>query len=169
MEGIEELQVSTETKLYKMNYDKLRDMLVENTDGKSKLFIIRKIRDELERNIAASESEGQGDLLAVSCCLKQILAYMSGKLSIMETTRDENGREMAARALAEAKEDYEKLQNEFLVMMSLQEKKIIQAKERIQKSCSQVPQDLTPHTQSSVLHHSANSPTLSNDPRFLSS
>ena len=168
MEGIEELQVSIETKLYEINYDKLRDvaeyMLIENTDGKSKLFIIRKIREELEENIAASESEGQGDLLAVSRYLKQILAYISGELSIMETTRDENGGEMAAKALAEAKEDYEKLQNEFLVMMSLQEKKIIEAKERIQKLCSQVPQDPTPHTQSNVLHHPAHSPTLSNNP-----
>ena len=84
--------MSIETKLYEINYDKLRDvaeyMLIENTDGKSKLFIIRKIREELEENIAVSESEGQGDLLAVSRYLKQILAYISGELSIMETTRD---------------------------------------------------------------------------------
>ena len=71
-------------------------MLIENTDGKSKLFIIRNIREELEKNIAASESEGQGDLLAVSRYLKQILAYMSGELSIKVTTRDANGGEMAA-------------------------------------------------------------------------
>ena len=177
MEGIEELQVSIETELYEINYDKLRDvaeyMLIENTDGKSKLFIIRKIREELEKNIAASESEGQGDLLAVSRYLKQILAFMDGELSIMETTRDENGGEMAARALAEAKEDYAKLQNEFMIMMSLQEKKILEAKERIQKLCSQVPQDPTPHTQANVVHHPAPSPILSHNPspnlRFPSS
>ena len=168
MEGIQELQASIETKLYEMNYDRLTDvaeyMLIVNTDGKSTLFIIRKIREELENNIAASESEGQGDLLAVSRYLKQILAYIRGEYSIMETTRDENRGEMAARALAEAKEDYENLQNEFLVMMSLQEKKIIEAKECIQKLCGQVPQDPTPHTQSNVLHHPAHSQTLSNNP-----
>ena len=177
MEGIEELQVSIETKLYEINYDRLRDvaeyMLIENTDGKSKLFIIRKIREELEKNIAASESEGQGDSLAVSRYLKQILAFMDGELSIMETTRDENGGEMAARALAEAKEDYAKLQNEFMIMMSLQEKKILEAKERIQTLCSQVPQDPTPHTQANVVHHPAPSPILSHNPspnpRFPSS
>ena len=109
--------------------------------------------------------------MAVSCYLKQILAYMSGELPIMETTRDENGGETAARALAEAKEDYKKLQNEFLVMMLLQEMKVIEAKEHIQKLCSHIPQDPTPHTQSNVLHHPTHPPFLSNNlspnnPRF---
>ena len=80
MEQVEELQVSIETKLYEINLYRLRDvaeyLMIEDTDGKSKLFIIRRIREELEKNIEASEIVGQGDSVVVLRYLTRILAYL---------------------------------------------------------------------------------------------
>ena len=134
----EELQLSLETKLYEISEGKLGDVAtylkIEGIEGKSRIFIIRKIRQEVEKALAVLEGR-EADNQEIIQYLRDVLAFVTGKPPPLEESVSEDPDEDGAdeeENFSEAKREYEEMQAEFVELLSLQEKKLQAAKERFE-------------------------------------
>ena len=134
----EELQLSLETKLYEISEEKLGEvgtyLKIEGIGGKSRIFIIRKIRQGVEKTLAVLEGR-EADSQEIIQYLGDVLMFVTGKPPPLKGSvsedQDENGQDEEEN-LSEAKREYEEMQAEYLELLSLQEKKLQAAKERFE-------------------------------------
>eukprot|EP00112_Aurelia_sp_Birch-Aquarium-sp1_P001431 Seg1153.8 transcript_id=Seg1153.8/GoldUCD/mRNA.D3Y31 product="Toxin CaTX-A" protein_id=Seg1153.8/GoldUCD/D3Y31 len=134
----EELQLSLETELYKISEEKLGEvssyLKIEDIEGKSRIFIIRKIRQEVEKALAVLEGR-KADSQDIIQYLGDVLAFVTGKPPPLEDNVDEDRDGDCTddeESISEAKREYEAMQTEFMEMLSLQEKKLQKAKARFE-------------------------------------
>ncbi len=134
----EELQLSLETELYKISEEKLGEvssyLKIEDIEGKSRIFIIRKIRQEVEKALAVLEGR-EADSQDIVQYLGDVLAFVTGKPPPLEDSVDEDRDGDCTddeESISEAKREYEAMQTEFMEMLSLQEKKLQKAKARFE-------------------------------------
>ena len=141
----EELQFSIESLLYSVTDEKLKDVIsmlkIEDT-GKTKRQTIHTIREEVEKicsTVGLGESEED---LAIMKTLDDLLVFLKGgppPLEESEEASDEDEGENTSEGeadtdeLEKAKREYTLVQEDFLKMLQLQEEKISEAKDRIQK------------------------------------
>ena len=130
--------MSLETKLYEISEEKLGEvgtyLKIEGIAGKSRIFIIRKIHQEVEKTLAVLEGR-EADSQEIIQYLGDVLMFVTGKPSPLKGSvsedQDENGPDEEEN-LSEAKREYEEMQAEYLELLSLQEKKLQAAKERFE-------------------------------------
>ena len=141
----EELQLSIETTLYKISEVKLREtanyLKVKDVEKLSKRLLIKTIRDLVDEISAVDEGE-EGTEDKILTQLKDIIAFINGDPPPLEKTvgegeDDSDGDisegEIDTEELEKAKQEYTLMQEDFLKMLQLQEEKIAEAKDRIQK------------------------------------
>ena len=124
----EEVILSIETTLYKVTETKLKEtanyLKIADIEGLSKRALIRNIRNYLDK-LCEKEEDNAEELKAL---LEDILAFLCGTPPSLEETSDEN-----AQLLERAKEEYNKMQMNFLKMMDDHKQKMKEAKAKMEK------------------------------------
>ena len=153
----EELQLSVETMLYGATDAKLRDVsskLQLEVTGKTKRQLINHIRDELEKTCTPSGEEELDDTATSNATkyLKDLLAFLKDEPPPLEESSEEdegsNETNGTSYELERAKKEYTQMQEQFLKTLQLQEEKIAQTKQRIQKLSQPSSTTIKPSTQS---------------------